>query len=156
MKDTVFQQILKPITKELMSECTRRFSSHYNYENFKTWDHLIAMIYTQVHELKSLRTLEVAINSQPIGLANKLSRSTLSDANRQRPAKCFFWLLEQLMSLLPRKTRKDVNKLVKILDSSPIKLKGKGYDEWAKQFSTSYSQILCTRDFSLSGYSLIH
>ena len=41
MKDTVFQQILKPITKELMSECTRRFSSDYNYENFKTWDHLM-------------------------------------------------------------------------------------------------------------------
>lgn len=34
------------------------------------------------------------------------------------------------MSLLPRKQRKEVNKVVRKLDSSPIQLKGRGYDEW--------------------------
>ena len=34
------------------------------------------------------------------------------------------------MGLLPRKERKEVNKVVRKLDSSPIQLKGRGYDDW--------------------------
>ena len=142
IKDTVFQQILKPITKELINECTKRFSSDYDCEKFTTYDHLQTMVYAHLAEIKSLRTLEVAINSQKIGIRHEIKRSTLSDANARRSAACFYWLLEHLMSLLPRKCRKGLDKLVKILDSSPIQLKGKGYDEWAKEFATSRCQGL--------------
>ena len=142
MKDTVFQRILKPITDELMNECTKRFRSDYDCETFKTLDHLQTMIYAHLHEIKSLRILEVAINSQKLGISSKISRSTLSDANSKRPAQCFFWILEQLMFLLPRKIRKDIDKVVRILDSSPIQLKGRGYDEWAKQYATNRCQGL--------------
>jgi len=142
LKDTVFQQILKPITKELINECTLRFRSDYDCEKFTTYEHLQTMIYAHLTEIKSLRTLEVAINSQKIGIKNEIKRSTLSDANNRRPAACFFWLLEHLMSLLPRKLRSGLNKLIKILDSSPIQLKGKGYDEWAKEFATNRCQGL--------------
>jgi putative transposase len=141
-KDTVFQSLLKPITKELIDECTKRFRSDYDCESFNTLIHLQTMIYAHIHELRSLRTLEVAINSQQIGIKSNINRSTLSDANSRRPADCFFWILQQLMSLLPRKMRQDVKKLVKILDSSPITLKGHGYDEWAKQHSTAHWQGL--------------
>jgi putative transposase len=142
MKDTVFQQLLKPLTPELMLECTNRFRSDYDCETFKTFDHLRTMIYAHLHEIKSLRTLEVAINSQNLGLSTRVVRSTLSDANAKRPAQCFFWLLEQLLSLLPRKTRKNIKKVVRLLDSSPIQLKGQGYDVWAKQFATNRCQGL--------------
>lgn len=142
MKDTVFQRILKPITKELMEECTRRFRSDYHYETFKTLDHLQTMIYAHLHEIKSLRVLEVAINSQKLGISSKVSRSTLSDANSKRPAQCFFWILEKLLYLFPRKIRKDIKKVVRILDSSPIQLKGRGYNEWAKQYATHRCQGL--------------
>jgi len=142
MKDTVFQQILKPLTKELMKECVARFRSDYDSEKFLTWHHLQTMIYAHLTEIKSLSTLEVAINSQRIGIDCEIKRSTLSDANQKRPAACFFWLLERLMWLLPRKMRKDINKVVRILDSSPIKLKGRGYDEWAKEFATNRCQGL--------------
>lgn len=142
IKDTVFQQILKPITKELINECTKRFRSDYDCEKLTTYEHLQTMVYAHLAEIKSLRTLEVAINSQKIGLQHEIRRSTLSDANARRPAACFYWLLEHLMSLLPRKCRKGLDKLVKILDSSPIQLKGKGYDEWAKEFATNRCQGL--------------
>jgi hypothetical protein len=36
MKDTVFQQILKPLTQELLQECSRRFRSDYDCEKFLT------------------------------------------------------------------------------------------------------------------------
>lgn len=142
MKDTVFQQILKPITKELLSACTDRFQSDYHYEKFLTHEHLQTMIYVQLNEIKSLRILEVAINSQKIGIKTEVKRSTLSDANKKRGAECFFWILEQLISLLPRKFRKDIKKVVKIFDSSPIQLKGKGYDDWTKEFATTHCQGL--------------
>lgn len=142
MKDTVFQQILKPLTQELMQECVKRFQSDYDCEKFFTADHLQAMIYAHLNEIKSLEVLETAINSQKIGINCTVKRSTLSDANQRRPAECFFWILEQLMYFLPRKLRKDIKKVVKILDSSPIQLKGRGYDEWAKAFATSRNQGL--------------
>ena len=142
MKDTVFQQLLKPITKELMKECVRRFNSDYHYEIFKTSEHLQTMIYAHLNEIKSLSTLEVAINSQKMGIPCKVKRSTLSDANKKRGADCFIWILEQLMTLLPRKRCKDIKKIVRILDSSPIQLKGNGYDEWAKEFATNRCQGL--------------
>ena len=142
MKDTVFLQLLKPITKKLMNECVQRFRSDYDCVNFKTVDHLRAMIYVHLHEIESLRTLEVAINSQKLGVKTKVSKSTLSDANKRRSAQCFFWLLEQLMSLVPRKIRKNIKKVVRIMDSSPIQLTGKGYDNWAKQYATNRCQGL--------------
>jgi putative transposase len=142
MKDTVFQQILKPLTSELMKECVARFRSDYDSEKFLTWHHLQTMIYAHLTETKSLSALEIGINSQKMGLTCEVKRSTLSDANQRRPSDCFFWLLKQLMSLLPRKIRKDMKQVVRILDSSPIQLKGRGYDEWAKEFATSRCQGL--------------
>ncbi len=141
LKDTVFQKLLKPLTKELMGECITRFRSDYDCEQFTTYDHLLTMIYAHLTEIRSLRTLEVAINSQRIGLKSKVKRSTLSDANNRRPFTCFFWIVEQLMSLLPRQLHKGLSKFIKIIDSSPIQLRSQGY-EWAKEFATHHCQGL--------------
>lgn len=140
-KDTVFQRLLKPITENLINECTKRFRSDYDCVHFNTLAHLQTMIFAHVNELKSLRTLEIAFNSQA-NTAFKVNRSTLSDANYRRSADCFFWILQQLMALLPRSMRRDINKAVKLLDSTPIKLKGHGYDEWAKHYATAHWQGL--------------
>jgi putative transposase len=142
IKDTVFQQILKPLTTKLLEECTVRYQSDYDCEKFLTWPHLQTMIYAHLNEIKSLSTLEVAINSQKIGINCEIKRSTVSDANQRRSAECFSWILQQLLIFLPRKLRKDIKKVVKILDSSPIQLKGRGYNEWAKDFATSRCQGL--------------
>jgi putative transposase len=130
---TTFKALLKPLTKNLIEATVKQYNSDNYYKKFKTRDHLIAMIYAQLHEIKSLRDLEVSFNSQRKLLSEihckKMSRSSLSDANFSRPAECFLWIAEQLMSLLPRKKRKDIKKIVRKIDSSPIQLKGKGY-EW--------------------------
>jgi IS4 transposase len=130
---TTFKTLLKPLTLNLMEEATKRFNADYYCKIFKTWDHLVTMIYAQLHNLNSLRDLEVAYNSQKelksYVKCKKVNRSTLSRANNRRPAGCFLWIVERLISLLPRKKRKELNKVVKKIDSSPIQLKGKGY-EW--------------------------
>lgn len=138
MKDNVFQQVLKPVTPKLIDQCLRKFRSDYDCEKFKTIDHLKTMIFSHLCEIKSLRSLEIAINKKHIGLTNKVKRSTLSDANRRRPAEVFFWILEQIMSLLPRKRCKEINEVIRLLDSSPIQLRGYGYEEWTKEHATRH------------------
>ena len=131
---TTFEALLKPLTKELLLEVVKCFDSDYYSKTFKTYDHLIVLLYAQLHEIKSLRDLEIAFNSQEplkkLLRCNDVRRSTLSDASSRRPAECFLWIAEKLMGLLPRKERKEVNKVVRKLDSSPIQLKGRGYDDW--------------------------
>lgn len=110
-----------------------------------TWEHLLVLLYAQFTQAKGLREIELGFNSQfgirQIINKKKVSRSTLSDANNRRPAECFLWIAERLMSSLPRKIRKELGKVVRLLDSSPIQLKGKGY-EWAKLNCTSRCQGL--------------
>jgi len=119
-----------------------RFRSDYDCKRFTTYAHLQTMVYAHLTEIRSLRTLEVAINSQKIGIKNKIKKSTLSDANNRRSAEGFFWILQQLMSFLPRKRYKEIQKVVRILDSSPIQLRGKNYDNWSKEFATRHIQGL--------------
>src|SRR5438105_5292435 len=44
------------------------------------------------------------------------------------------------MSLLPRKQGKEIKEVVRLLDSSPIQLRGYGYDEWTKEHETRQIQ----------------
>ena len=147
MKEFItFEALLTPLTKELLKESVRRFDSDYYSKRFKTYDHLLALLYAQLHDVKSLRDLEIAFNSQN-QLRERLgcgvvSRSTLSDANVNRPAGCFLWLAEQLMGLLPGKKQQEVDKVVRKLDSSPIQLKGRGYNEWTLATKTLRCQGL--------------
>lgn len=136
MKDSVFQEILKPITSDLIKNCVSIFNTDYDYDKFKTYEHLQTMIYVHLNQVTSLRTLEVAINNQTLGFSSKICRSTVSDANQKRSSDCFLWLLENLLVLLPKKQKKEFSKVVRALDSSPIQLKGYGY-EWAKQNATN-------------------
>ena len=135
MKYSVFQEILKPLTHGLIKKCVEIFNSDYDYEKFKTNEHLQSMIYVHLNEIKSLRTLEVAINNQNIGISNKVCRSTISDANKKRNSDYFLWILKQLLKLLPKKRKNEFSNIVRILDSSPIQLKGYGY-EWTKSSAT--------------------
>lgn len=100
------------------------------------------MIYVESHAIKSLGVLEVAINSQSLGIVSKVNYSTLSSANRKRSAACSFGILEQLLAPVPRKIRHDMKQIVRVLDGSPIQLKGCSYDEWAKSYATHRCQGL--------------
>jgi len=144
-KYTIFQSLLKPLTEQLIAEAVKRFNTDRYSKGFKTRDHLMAMIFVQVNQIKSLRELEISFNSQTalkrlLDIA-KLNRSTLSDANNRRTADCFLWVAQHLMSALSRKIRKELGRVVRLLDSSPIQLKGWGY-EWAKENRTLRNQGL--------------
>lgn len=141
-----FSAILKPLSPILLEEASIIFNSHHYCKNFSLWPHLVSMIYCQFSHAKSLRTLEVAMNHKsrfkPILNDTPIRRSTLSDANKNRPADAFIWIVKQLMQIIPRKKKKELKHVVRKLDSSPIQLKGRGFDEWAAQTKTKRCQGL--------------
>ena len=75
-KDTVFHQIMKPITAKLIDNCKKRFQSDYHCKSFDTLTHLKAMIYAQINHVSSLRTLEVALSEQRLGIKKRIKRLT--------------------------------------------------------------------------------
>jgi hypothetical protein len=91
---TTFEALLKPITNELVEASVKDFDSDYYSKTFKTYDHLLVLLYAQLHDLKCLRDLEIAFNSQKelLGLLHcgSVSRSTLSDANERAFARKYF------------------------------------------------------------------
>ena len=95
-------------------------------KSFKSWDHLVALIYAQLSRAEGLRGLEAGFNANAhhhyhLGIG-KLARSTLSDANARRPVGIFADVFAMLSEMADRQTRHDGAELVRLIDASPIPL----------------------------------
>lgn len=113
-------------------------------KGFGCWDQLIAMVYAQMSGASSLRVLETGFNSQHtqhyhLG-TSPIKRSTLSDANSRRKTEVFADTAKLLMSSARRGLRRESEELLYLLDSSPISLKGPGFDAWTSGNSTRNTQ----------------
>ena len=95
-------------------------------KSFSSWSHLLALLYAQFSAAASLRSLEAGWNANRqhhYHLGNAaLVRSTLCDANRRRPVAIFAETFSRLASQLDRQTRRDGAAMVKLIDSTPIRL----------------------------------
>lgn len=85
--DSIFGRLLKPISRGA-STVARHDGNAYD-KVFKSWDHLVALVFAQLGGADSLRGLEAVWNANShhhyhLGVG-KLARSTLSDANARRP-----------------------------------------------------------------------
>jgi len=89
------------------------------------WSQLVAMLYAQLSGKKSLRDLIFSLGRHPkklyhLGLT-PVKRSTLADANEQRPARVFARTYCQLLSRLEAELRrKPGHRRVKILDATYV------------------------------------
>jgi putative transposase len=103
-------------------------------KSFRSWDHLIALVYAQLAGINGLRALEAGFNANPqhhyhLG-TGELCRSTLSDANARRPAGIFAQVFAMLSASADRQTRREGAEMVRLIDASPIPLSK--VCEWAK------------------------
>jgi Transposase DDE domain/Domain of unknown function (DUF4372) len=108
-----------------------------NPRKFTYWSHLGAMLFGQWSARKSLRDLVFSLNRQVrkfyhLGLV-AVPRSTLADANQQRPAvifeKTYYKLYERLSAELATQPQQAPN--IKIIDSTTIDLCASVFP-WAK------------------------
>jgi putative transposase len=131
---TIFGKLLEPIDRRQFTAVVARHDGDAYDKSFRSWDHLVALIYAQFSDLDSLRGLEAGWNANRqhhyhLGAA-RLSRSTLADANRRRPAGVFADAFALLAGQLDRRTRGDGQAMLRLIDSTPIPL-GK-LCAWAK------------------------
>jgi IS4 transposase len=98
---------------------------------------LIALIYAQLSGAQSLREIEAALESHAAQLYHlggaQVSRSTLSDANAQRPWQVFSGLFAHLTAQAVRGLRRKTREAVHLVDATGLHLSALSKD-WA-QFS---------------------
>jgi len=143
-RNTRFEQLLKGLSRGEFENMVSNRESDKHSKGFSSWHQLVTMMYAQLSGCRSLRELETGFNNQAahhyhLG-CREVKRTTLSDANAKRDAELFMDVCRSLMGKVNRKLRRDVNDFLYLLDSSPITLKGRGYDEWTLEDRTRNTQ----------------
>lgn len=109
--NTIFAQMLKIVPRHELETCVRAYQGDKWIKHFTCWNQFVALLFFQMTGRKSLRDLVISLSSKAsqlyhLGFRNpKISRSTLSDANRQRPYEIyeqFFLRLSRRIQGLPQ------------------------------------------------------
>ena len=90
---SIFGKLLEAINRRQFQAIVERHDGDANVKCFKSWDHLVALVFAQLCASTSLRGLEASWNANSqhhyhLG-SGPLVRSTLSDANQRRPVAIF-------------------------------------------------------------------
>lgn len=135
-RNTRFRDLMKGLPRGSFEKIVEQQGNDKYSKGFTSWDQLIAMVYAQVSGCESLRELKAGFNAHKehhyhLG-TREIKRSTLADANRNRSCELFEHVCERLIGQAHRQVRSELTDLLYLIDSSPISLKGLGYDEWTK------------------------
>jgi len=124
--NSIFVSLLKPIDRRRFANIVEAHHGDAYDKTFKSWDHLVALIYAQLAGFDGLRALVAGFNANSqhhyhLG-TGKLARSTLSDANARRPAGIFAQTFAMLSALADRRTRHEGAAMIRLIDASPVPL----------------------------------
>ena len=87
--NSIFVQLLKPINRKQFTEIVERHDGNAYDKSFKSWEHLVTLLYAQFTCTGGLRGLTESWNASPqhhyhLGTPVRLKRSTVSDAELRR------------------------------------------------------------------------
>lgn len=128
----VIKQLLRLLSPSIITRTVSRHNSDRYYKRFKTYDHLVTMLYATLSGVSSLRELSTILLACEgrighLNLKHFPKRSTLSDANRNRSSEVFASIYYDLFNTY-RSFLSDSSPLslpvkhLKILDSTTISL----------------------------------
>lgn len=94
-------QLLSLIPRSLVSQLAQKHKTDHYCKRFKTYDHLVSMLFCAFHRCSSLRELITGLQASfhrllHLGLQYTPRRSTLADANKRRTANFFQELFHAL------------------------------------------------------------
>ena len=131
------QQIIKPIMHGRFQHHIRKYQADKHSKGFGCHNLLVCMIYAHLSHSNSLRTLEQSFNANSSHHyhlnVRSIRRSTLSEALAKRDTRPFADMLRELMHTCSRTLRKPTQEtadLLYLIDSTPIALKGRSFDQW--------------------------
>lgn len=138
--NSVFRDLLKLIPMAAFDRLVEVHGTDKHVRRLRTKDQLIALLYGQFSGACSLREIEAGLSSHAARLyhlgGRSVSRSTLSDANRQRDARVFLGLFEALLPLAAPSQRTEMGEVLRLIDSTTLPFAGSGAD-WAKVSATT-------------------
>ena len=125
-RDSIFGRLLEPINRRRFQTVVDGLDGDAYDKSFKSWDHLVALIYAQLSGHDSLRAVVTGFNANSqhhyhLGTGT-LSRSTLADANARRPVGIFAQTFAALSAMAGRQLRCEGKEMVRLIDASPIPL----------------------------------
>jgi hypothetical protein len=97
----VFNQLLSLIPRALINQLTRAYKADHYCKKFKSYDHLVSMLFCGFHQCSSLRELITGLQANAhrlnhFGMVHTPRRSTVADANKRRPSAFFEALFHKL------------------------------------------------------------
>jgi len=139
--NTVFHAVLKQVPWRVLDRLVDEFKANKKVRRLTTQDQFIALLYAQLAGSESLRAIVAGFESHASKLyhlgTGEVSRSTLADANAQRPCAVFTGLLAELMGRCERRLGRRIADAVYLIDSTGFRLTSLSA-EWA-QFSAGVS-----------------
>lgn len=133
-QDTVFGGLVKVFPRWRFEKLVRRHQADYRVRRLPSWTQFVAMVFTQLSGSQSLREVIAAFERFPgshahLGL-KPVRRSTLSDANRLRPAALFEEVLQELVAELGRQVPGRCGReMLRLIDATRV-LVGKRITSW--------------------------
>lgn len=128
----IIKQVLSFIDKKIIYRTAQKHNSDRYYKKFKTYDHLVTMIFSVISGCSSLRELTSIILAcegkiNHLGIDYVPKRSTISDANRERSSNVFADIYYQVYHCFRRilsdsSPKSPMLKNLNIVDSTTISL----------------------------------
>jgi hypothetical protein len=132
-QSTVFGQLLKELPRGWFARAAARHKTGRAKRQLEPWGHLISMVFAQLSGARGLREVERALERQAGVLAHlgvgKVRRSTLADANADRPAGLFEEVAAYLSArLIGRSVGREA---LRLIDATRI-FAGKRVEQWSR------------------------
>lgn len=125
-KNTVLHGLLKVIPRWRFDRLVHERRGDYRDRSLTFWNQFAALIYAQVAGIQSLRDLVASLGTQSSVLYHlgmqPVARSTLSDANRDRPASIFAAIFDVLLPQAVGELRQEASQVVRLIDSTSVRL----------------------------------
>ena len=136
---TAFHELLKPLDRRMIARTVAAHDGDHGVgsgDNAWTCErHLRSLLFAQWQGLISLREIVAGLGAHSRSFYHlnlrAPCRSTLADANGARPAAVFRDIALALIPVAAGRLRRDGEALIRLLDSTPIPLKGDGF-AWAE------------------------
>jgi IS4 transposase len=134
-QNTVFHSLTKHIPWNRFERLVDKYDADRLSRTLKSKQHLLALLYGQFSGAASLRETVTGMTSHETRLyhvgGSAVKRSTMSDANSNRPCRMFAELFEQMLLQANRGLRRASADAVRLIDSTSVRLSSLS-ESWAK------------------------
>jgi Transposase DDE domain/Domain of unknown function (DUF4372) len=140
-QNTVFHSLLKHVPWHKLEQIVERYGADALARKLTTKRHLIALLFAQFSGAMSLREIVAGMASHETRLyhlgAAPVKRSTVSDANAERPWQVFSELCTEMLKQAHGGLRRTMTDAVRLVDSTTVRLSSLSAD-WA-----TFSSNMC-------------